>query len=98
MRHIEAIGWEVCPPDPLAMVLPVESLVFTVRANAFLKRMVRNLVGTLLAVGRGDWQPDDVRSALVAQDRSRSGPPVPPHGLVLERVDYAAYPHLFSNG
>jgi tRNA pseudouridine38-40 synthase len=59
--------------------------------------MVRNLVGTLLAVGRGDWQVNDVASALASRNRSRSAPPAPPHGLVLERVDYSTYAQLFSN-
>lgn len=65
-------------------------LVFTISANAFLQRMVRNLVGTLLEVGLGQRTPEDVAAALVARERQRSAPPVAPNGLSLEYVDYPA--------
>jgi tRNA pseudouridine38-40 synthase len=98
VRHIEEITWQTVGGDrPEIFDLPLEPLLFTVKANAFLRRMVRNLVGTLLVVGRGDWQIDDVVQALVARDRSRSAPPAPPNGLVLERVDYSTFPPLFSD-
>ncbi|MFP4322492.1 MAG: tRNA pseudouridine(38-40) synthase TruA [Anaerolineales bacterium] len=63
-------------------------LVFTVEANAFLKRMIRSLVGSLVEVGRGRWQITDMADALHATDRARSGPTAPPHGLVFEAVRY----------
>lgn len=98
VRYIEEIGWQPMGVDrPEIFDLPLEPLLFTVKANAFLRRMVRNLVGTLLAVGCGDWRVDDVLLALAARDRSRSAPPAPPHGLVLERVDYSTFPPLFSD-
>jgi tRNA pseudouridine38-40 synthase len=97
LRNVEEAGWERVISAPEVVSTPLELLVFTVRANAFLRRMVRNLVGTLLAVGRGEWQVQDVASALAAQDRSRSAPPAPPNGLVLERVDYSTYSQLFSD-
>ncbi len=70
--------------------LPGSRYVFTIRANAFLRRMVRSMVGTLLEVGRGRRQPEAVAEALVARDRSHAAPPAPPQGLVLERVEYPA--------
>lgn len=98
VRQIEEIGWQPIDGErPQILDLPLEPLLFTVKANAFLRRMVRNLVGTCLAVGRGEWQVDDVAQALLAKDRSRSAPPAPPHGLVLERVDYSTFPPLFSD-
>jgi tRNA pseudouridine38-40 synthase len=97
IRYVEEVKCERVIGTPEVSSTPLELLVFTVRANAFLRRMVRNLVGTLLAVGRGEWQVDDVAGALAARDRSRSAPPAPPHGLVLERVDYSTYAQLFSN-
>jgi tRNA pseudouridine38-40 synthase len=98
VRHIDEIGWQPVGGDrPEIFDLPLEPLLFTVSANAFLRRMVRNLVGTLVAVGRGDWQIADVAQALIARDRSRSAPPAPPNGLVLERVDYSTFPPLFSD-
>lgn len=66
------------------------TLVFTVTANGFLQHMVRNLVGSLLAVGLGQRSPDDLFGDLVARDRKRSAPPAPPQGLILEQVDYPA--------
>ncbi len=97
VRRVSCMVWHVSSPAlPELSTLPLEKLVFSVTANAFLRRMVRNLVGTLLAVGRGEWQLDDVVAALAACDRSRSAPPASPQGLVLERVDYQTYPHLFD--
>lgn len=57
-------------------------------AQSFLHHMVRNLVGTLSLVGEGKWQPEDVRTALDAKDRSKGGPTAPAAGLYLQRVDY----------
>lgn len=71
-------------------------LVFTITANAFLHRMVRNIVGSLLEVGRRRWTIAQLQRGLKASNRALSAPPVPPHGLVLEKVDYAEHSHLFS--
>jgi tRNA pseudouridine38-40 synthase len=60
--------------------------VLTITANGFLRNMVRNLVASFLAVGRGEWSPEQMADALAAKDRSRSMPPAPPNGLVLEQV------------
>jgi tRNA pseudouridine38-40 synthase len=59
-----------------------------VSANAFLRQMVRTIVGTLLLVGRGALAPLDVKRILQARDRSLAGPPAPAHGLCLVRVNY----------
>ena len=61
---------------------------FHVRARSFLHNQVRSFVGTLERVGAGSWTPDDVRSALEAQDRAACGPVCPGHGLYLARVGY----------
>ncbi len=65
-----------------------EYLYFDVEATAFLKRMVRSLVGSLRLVGDGTWSVDDFVSAMDAKERGRSGPSAPPQGLVLEFVRY----------
>jgi tRNA pseudouridine38-40 synthase len=57
-------------------------------ANAFLRHMVRSIVGTLVLVGRGIMSPVDVKGVLEATDRSQAAPPVPGHGLCLVRVNY----------
>jgi tRNA pseudouridine38-40 synthase len=57
-------------------------------ANAFLPHMVRNVVGTLVLVGRGSLEPAAVRAILASRDRRRAGPTAPPDGLCLVRVNY----------
>jgi tRNA pseudouridine38-40 synthase len=97
VRRIAALlGERVEESLPTLDPFPVECLVLTITANAFLRRMARNLVGSLLAVGLGAWQADDLGAALIAKDRSRSAPPLPPNGLVLERVQYAEFADLFA--
>jgi tRNA pseudouridine38-40 synthase len=58
------------------------------RANAFCHQMVRALVGTLVAVGDGRIDPDEVSGILLARERSAAGQLAPSHGLTLERVVY----------
>jgi tRNA pseudouridine38-40 synthase len=59
-----------------------------VEADGFLRHMVRNLVGTLLEVGRGRRPPDAVPALLAGRDRRAAGPTAPAHALTLIRVDY----------
>jgi tRNA pseudouridine38-40 synthase len=60
----------------------------TASATSFLHHQVRSMVGSLRAVGRGNWTVHDMRAALEARDRARCAAVAPPHGLYLERVDY----------
>ena len=59
-----------------------------VRANAFLHNMVRIIVGTLLLVGAGEMEPDQIPLILTEKDRKSAGPTVPACGLFLMRVNY----------
>jgi tRNA pseudouridine38-40 synthase len=68
---------------------PGATLVYEVEADGFLRRMVRSLVGGLVAVGRGALGLDDLRRALLARDRRAWPPPAHPRGLTLVRVSYA---------
>jgi tRNA pseudouridine38-40 synthase len=61
-------------------------------ANGFLHQMVRSLVGTLVAVGEGRLDPEDIPQVLASRHRSAAGPVAPPHGLTLERVRYGRLP------
>ncbi len=70
--------------DPAA-----RELVIDVRGTAFLKHMVRNLVGTLTVVGRHRLNPDDIPKLIAGRDRRSSGPTAPAHGLCLIEVFYA---------
>jgi tRNA pseudouridine38-40 synthase len=63
-------------------------LVFEICADAYLKQMVRTIVGSLLWVGRGRWTPDDFARALASQDRRAAGPNAPALGLTLYRIEY----------
>lgn len=65
-----------------------DRVIFTFHGTGFLQNMVRILVGTLLEVGRGRWQPQQVQSILEARDRAQAGPTAPPEGLCLMKVDY----------
>jgi tRNA pseudouridine38-40 synthase len=61
---------------------------FTMTANGFLRYMVRSIVGTLLAVGRGEIEVDTVRRAIGEGDRNLVGATAPACGLTLLRVQY----------
>lgn len=63
-------------------------LNFEITANAFLYRMVRTIVGTLIQVGLGQLAAREIKNILDARDLTRSAPPAPAHGLCLVRVAY----------
>lgn len=64
-------------------------LCLDVEGTAFLKHMVRNIVGTLVEVGKGRQGPGWVGEVLASQDRTRAGPTAPAQGLTLLEVLYA---------
>ena len=63
-------------------------LTFRVRGNGFLYNMVRILAGTLIGVGRGLIDPEEIPAMLEAKDRQAAGMTVPPQGLTLVKIDY----------
>lgn len=63
-------------------------LVVTVRANGFLHHMVRNIMGSLLMIGRGQQMPEWMREVLLARNRALAGVTAPPYGLYLCKVGY----------
>jgi tRNA pseudouridine38-40 synthase len=65
-----------------------ELLTYRVRGSGFLHHMVRNIVGTLIEVGRGNLSPGDMDRILEAQQRSAAGPTAPGRGLFLVQVEY----------
>lgn len=65
-----------------------QEIVFTLEATAFLKHMVRNIVGTLVEVGQGKRAPASIAALLESGDRTQAGPTAPPQGLVMDRVFY----------
>jgi len=78
VREILASSWE----------RPGEELVYTVRGSGFLHHMVRNLVGTLLLVGKGTLKSGDVTRILETRNRSAAGTTAPASGLFLVGVEY----------
>lgn len=63
-------------------------IVIDIKANAFLHHMVRNIVGVLLCIGRGDAKPEWAKSVLASRQRTQAGVTAPPHGLYLVKIDY----------
>jgi tRNA pseudouridine38-40 synthase len=74
----------------LEIELHGERVDFVLRANAFLHHMVRNIVGTLVYVGKGKHPPAWAREVLDSRDRSRAAPTFGPEGLYLEKIEYEA--------
>ena len=75
-----------------------ESLAVVVEGTAFLKHMVRNLVGTLVEVGKGRRPEAWVAQVLASRNRKLAGATAPPQGLVLEEVFYGDGPPPRSSG
>ena len=65
-----------------------ELLVYSVEATAFLRHMVRNIVGTLVEVGRGERTPESFQELLELRDRTKAGETAPAHWLYLMEVKY----------
>ncbi|HVE45746.1 MAG TPA: tRNA pseudouridine(38-40) synthase TruA [Acidimicrobiales bacterium] len=68
-------------------------LRFDIEASAFCQQMVRSLVGTLVAVGRGRLRAGDIGGILRSRDRALAAQPAPPHGLCLWEALYPPFGH-----
>lgn len=64
--------------------------IFTLQANAFLHHMVRNIVGTLVYIGKGDYPAEWMDQVLKSRDRKQAAPTFMPDGLYLAKVIYDA--------
>lgn len=67
-----------------------EWITIEATANAFLHHMVRNIVGLLVSVGKGEHPPEWAREVLDCRDRARGGPTAPAEGLYFWQVTYPA--------
>ena len=65
-----------------------DTILFDIEANGFLRYMVRNIVGTLVDVGRGRLTTFDVKKILLSKDRNLASPTAPARGLFLIKVNY----------
>jgi tRNA pseudouridine38-40 synthase len=72
----------------MTVSLPGMYMKVALEANAFLRHMARNIVGTLVEVGRGRIPADSLPDILASKDRTIAGPTAPAAGLFLERVFY----------
>jgi len=82
VRHVEAITVGPVTPDEPALI------AVEVRGNAFLRHMVRIMVGTLVEVAEGRFTVPQVTEILESRDRARAGQTAPPYGLELVEVVY----------
>jgi tRNA pseudouridine38-40 synthase len=65
-----------------------DKLVFTISADRFLRNMVRAIVGTMINIGSGKINVEDLKSIIESKNRSKAGFSVPAHGLYLTQIDY----------
>ena len=82
VRTIFGSFWEECAATDGNL------LVYRVRGSGFLHHMVRNLVGTMLDVGRGYRRADEIPGVIAARARAAAGPTAPARGLFLHSVEY----------
>ena len=80
----------VCTVRSTRVVRRKQWLVLLISADSFLHHMVRNLVGSLVEVGRRAHAPGWMADLIASRDRTRAGPTAPAHGLALVRVLYGA--------
>lgn len=72
----------------MGVCLHGDFIKITAEADGFLRHMVRNIVGTLVEIGRGRIQPVKMEEILKSRDRRNAGQTAPANGLFLERIDY----------
>ena len=74
--------------DNITITQEGESIFIDVEALSFLYHMVRNIVGNLVMVGKGEWQSNHIKTVLDTKDREQAGPTAPACGLYFMRVEY----------
>jgi tRNA pseudouridine38-40 synthase len=82
IRTIFSSTWQKQPLEDTVL------FVYRVRGSGFLHHMVRNLVGTMLDVGRGYRRADEIPAMIAARLRSAAGPTAPARGLFLHSIEY----------
>ncbi len=77
-----------CKIETAFWQLQNEELVFTIKADRFLRNMVRAIVGTMINIGKEAINIEDLHRIIKSKDRSEAGFSVPAYGLYLAKVDY----------
>lgn len=72
----------------LDIITDGDEITIRITGNGFLYNMVRIIVGTLVRVGRGFYEPEKVKEILEARDRKAAGVTAPAHGLILTKIEY----------
>ena len=65
-----------------------DELHFEIKANRFLRNMVRAIVGTMINIGLGKVEVDELHHIIQSKNRSEAGFSVPAHGLYLTKIEY----------
>ena len=66
-----------------------KEIFFTIKANRFLRNMVRSIVGTMIEIGDGKIKFDKIKDIILSKDRSNAGYSAPAKGLSLINIEYA---------
>lgn len=74
--------------DSLEITETADELVLRITGDGFLQNMVRIITGTLIEVGKGEIQPEQIKEILAAKNRKKAGPTAPAKGLMLMGVEY----------
>jgi tRNA pseudouridine38-40 synthase len=75
--------------DSFSMKVKKDEIIFTIQGKSFLRYMVRNMVGTIIDVGREKIELGDLPEIFAAKDRRRAGQTAPAQGLTLTKVEYS---------
>ena len=78
----------ICVVNTVELTRNADRIHIQIEANRFLKHMVRAIVGTLVEVGQGKREPQNLKGILEARDRRAAGFTAPPQGLFLVKVEY----------
>ena len=78
----------ICRVDEAVWRKEAELLVFHITADRFLRNMVRAVVGTLIQIGQGKREVEELNEIIESRDRTKAGPSVKAEGLHLSRVIY----------
>ena len=85
---IEAVKTYDCKIYEAKWMLNENSLVFKIKANRFLRNMVRAIVGTLIEIGLGKITEEEFKLIIEKKNRQLAGFSVPAHALFLNNIDY----------
>ncbi len=78
----------ICKIEYAAWNMESKYLIFTIKADRFLRNMVRSIVGTLIEVGKKKLDINEFQQIILMKDRAKAGMSVPAEGLFLERIEY----------